>query len=54
MRAELDAPHSGLTFVHPFNDPEVIAGQGTIGMEILRQHPGQMRRDLRRRWAAAA
>jgi threonine dehydratase len=28
----------GLTFVHPFDDPEVIAGQGTIGMEILRQH----------------
>jgi len=29
----------GLTFVHPFDDPDVIAGQGTIGMEILRQHP---------------
>lgn len=28
-----------LTFIHPFDDPEVIAGQGTIGMEILRQHP---------------
>ncbi len=28
-----------LTFVHPYDDPEVIAGQGTIGMEILRQHP---------------
>ncbi len=28
----------GLTFVHPYDDPEVIAGQGTIGMEILRQH----------------
>ncbi|MGB8301968.1 MAG: threonine ammonia-lyase, biosynthetic, partial [Azonexus sp.] len=27
-----------LTFVHPFDDPEVIAGQGTIAMEILRQH----------------
>ncbi|MBM3354134.1 MAG: threonine ammonia-lyase, biosynthetic [Betaproteobacteria bacterium] len=27
----------GLAFVHPFDDPEVIAGQGTIGMEILRQ-----------------
>jgi threonine dehydratase len=26
-----------LTFVHPFDDPDVIAGQGTIGMEILRQ-----------------
>lgn len=28
-----------LTFVHPFDDPDVIAGQGTIGLEILRQHP---------------
>ncbi len=28
----------GLTLVHPFDDPYVIAGQGTIGMEILRQH----------------
>jgi len=30
----------GLTFVHPFDDADVIAGQGTIGMEILRQHQG--------------
>jgi threonine dehydratase len=29
----------GLTFIHPYDDPEVIAGQGTIGMEILHQHP---------------
>jgi len=28
-----------LTFVHPYDDPDVIAGQGTIGMEILRAHP---------------
>jgi threonine dehydratase len=28
----------GLSFVHPFDDPDVIAGQGTIAMEILRQH----------------
>jgi threonine dehydratase len=27
----------GATFVHPYDDPDVIAGQGTIGMEILRQ-----------------
>jgi threonine dehydratase len=27
----------GLTFIHPFDDPDVIAGQGTIGMEILNQ-----------------
>jgi threonine dehydratase len=32
------ARHEGRTFVHPYDDPEVIAGQGTIGMEILRQH----------------
>ncbi|WP_151448058.1 threonine ammonia-lyase, biosynthetic [Lacisediminimonas profundi] len=29
-----------LTFVHPFDDPDVIAGQGTIAMEILHQHSG--------------
>ncbi|MDJ1176786.1 threonine ammonia-lyase, biosynthetic [Roseofilum capinflatum] len=34
---ELEA-EKGLTFIHPFNDPDVIAGQGTIGMEILRQY----------------
>jgi threonine dehydratase len=32
------AAEEGLTFIHPFDDPDVIAGQGTIGMEILRQH----------------
>jgi threonine dehydratase len=32
----------GLTFVHPFDDPDVIAGQGTIAMEILRQHQGKL------------
>ena len=32
----------GLTFVHPFDDPDVIAGQGTIAMEMLRQHPGPL------------
>jgi len=30
----------GLTFVHPFDDPDVIAGQGTVAMEVLRQHAG--------------
>ena len=34
------AEHKGLSFVHPYDDPEVIAGQGTIGMEILRQLSG--------------
>jgi threonine dehydratase len=33
----LQAKH-GYTFVHPFDDLDVIAGQGTVGMEILRQH----------------
>ena len=30
-----------LSFIHPFDDPDVIAGQGTIGMELLRQHAGE-------------
>ncbi|MGO9933875.1 MAG: threonine ammonia-lyase, biosynthetic [Steroidobacteraceae bacterium] len=34
------ARQRGLVFVHPFDDPDVIAGQGTIAMEILRQHHG--------------
>jgi threonine dehydratase len=29
-------------FIHPFDDPDVIAGQGTIAMELLRQHPDPM------------
>jgi threonine dehydratase len=33
------AQERNLTFVHPFDDPDVIAGQGTVGMEILRQCP---------------
>ena len=32
----------GLTFVHPYDDPDVIAGQGTIGFEILKQHAGKL------------
>ncbi|MDO4693795.1 MAG: threonine ammonia-lyase, biosynthetic [Eikenella sp.] len=36
--AELTAA-SGLTYIPPFDDPDVIAGQGTIGLEIIRQHP---------------
>jgi threonine dehydratase len=34
------ARERSLAFIHPFDDPDVIAGQGTIGMELLRQHPG--------------
>ncbi len=36
------ARERNLVFVHPFDDPDVIAGQGTIGMEILRQSPGDI------------
>ena len=31
-----------LTFIHPYDDPDTIAGQGTIGMEIVRQYPGEL------------
>ena len=34
------AIEKGMSFIHPFDDVDVIAGQGTIGMEILRQHTG--------------
>ena len=33
------AADKGYVFIHPYDDADVIAGQGTIGMEILRQHP---------------
>lgn len=33
---------TGAVFIPPFDDPDVIAGQGTIGMEIVRQHPGRL------------
>ncbi len=36
------ARSKGYTYIHPFDDMDVIAGQGTIGMEILRQHPGKL------------
>jgi threonine dehydratase len=39
-RATELARERGLVFVHPFDDPDVIAGQGTIAMEILRQMHG--------------
>jgi threonine dehydratase len=40
LHARALARREGSTFVHPYDDPLVIAGQGTIGMEILRQHAG--------------
>ncbi|BAQ45260.1 threonine dehydratase [Methylobacterium aquaticum] len=36
--AKMLEAEQGLTFIHPYDDPDVIAGQGTIGLEILRQH----------------
>ena len=33
------AEREGLSYVHPFADPAVMAGQGTVGLEILRQSP---------------
>ena len=39
-RAMTLAAEQGLTFVHPFDDPDVIAGQGTVAVELLRQHEG--------------
>ena len=38
-RAKQLEQQQGLTFVHAFNDPQVMAGQGTIGLEILRELP---------------
>lgn len=39
--ALLLARERSLTYIHAFDDPDVIAGQGTVGMEILRQRPGE-------------
>ncbi|KLT73417.1 threonine dehydratase [Neisseria arctica] len=33
---------SGLTYIPPFDDPDVIAGQGTVALEIIRQNPGEI------------
>jgi threonine dehydratase len=41
-RARQLVTDKNLVYVHPFDDPDVIAGQGTIGMEIVRQHQGQL------------
>ncbi len=37
-----DLERSGLIYVHPFDDPDVIAGQGTVAAEILRQHTDEL------------
>lgn len=39
VAARLDAELSGRTYVSPYNDPHVVAGQGTIGLELLKQIP---------------
>jgi threonine dehydratase len=44
------AATGGLTFVHPFDDPVVIAGQGGLGLELLEQVPDIARVIVRRRW----
>ena len=36
------AQEKGMTFIHPYDDPAVIAGQGTIALEILREHQGDL------------
>jgi threonine dehydratase len=33
------AAEEGLTYVHPFDDPQIVAGQGTVGLELLEQNP---------------
>lgn len=38
-QAQLLADETGYEFIHPFDAPDTIAGQGTIGMEICHQHP---------------
>jgi threonine dehydratase len=39
LRAQELSEERGLTMIHPFDDPLVIAGQGTIGLELLKQLP---------------
>ncbi|WP_078085496.1 threonine ammonia-lyase, biosynthetic [Microbulbifer mangrovi] len=41
-RAKQLVEERGLVFIHPYDDPDVIAGQGTVAMELLRQHPGNL------------
>jgi threonine dehydratase len=36
------AREKGMTFIHPYDDPEVIAGQGTIALEVLREQEGEL------------
>ncbi|NNC00981.1 pyridoxal-phosphate dependent enzyme, partial [Corallococcus exiguus] len=38
-KARAIAAEEGLVFVHPYDDPKIMAGQGTCGLEILEDHP---------------
>ena len=50
MAAAEYAEQTGSVFIHPFDHPDVIAGQGTVGLEILEQCPDVAhRRRLHRR-----
>lgn len=40
--AQKQVEEKGLVFIHPYDDPDTIAGQGTVAMEILRQHQGHI------------
>jgi len=42
LHAKEIAKKKHMTFIHPYDDPEVIAGQGTVAMEILKQHPNHI------------
>ncbi|MDT8406388.1 MAG: threonine ammonia-lyase, biosynthetic [Methylococcales bacterium] len=42
QHAQTLAASNGMTFVHPYDDPDVIAGQGTLAMELLRQKSGAL------------
>ena len=52
MYAAAQAEETGMTFVHPYDDPEVIEGQGTVALEILRQHEADIEAILYR-WVVA-
>lgn len=41
-QALLLSEERGFPFIHPFDDPDTIAGQGTVGVELCRQHPGEL------------
>lgn len=42
LRAQVLVKQEGMTFIHPFDDPDVIAGQATVAMELVRQAPNPL------------